>query len=320
MTRRHVLWPILSALLLASALALPVPAQARSVVVHSAPADGAVLRQAPQLIQLWYDSAAIIEPGGVQLTDADGRAVPIADFHSDIYRPSDAGLQTLFDPTFLFLCSLGLGSYPTTLMVHLPTLGPGTYRLSWRAIAIKDRQSTSGSLVFGVDPGASVEAAGADVQSHSVTSLASDLMLTLAIRPNRPGANFISVQAAALRRPVRAPIGQMTLRLTPPDGAPRDVVLTAAPDGKFLASGDLIDRPGIWTAELRTERGVAPATVATLTWEVPGAPSGGPPLWLALALAGLAALAGVFALRRRGRSQIHYFDGFGRRSRPNPSK
>ncbi|NNJ11510.1 hypothetical protein EKD04_014325 [Chloroflexales bacterium ZM16-3] len=299
MDRRYTIWPLLSILLLASMLALPESARARSVVVHSTPSDGAVLRDAPQMLQLWYDSAAIIEPGAVSLTDAEGREVAIAGFHSDIYRPNDAGLSTLFDPTFLFLCSLGLNSYPTTLMVHMPALGPGTYRLSWHAIAIKDRQDTSGSLVFAVDPTAPASAAGDDGLSHSMTSLADDLMVTMAIRPNRPGANFVSVQAAAVRRPIRAPIGQMTIRLTPPGGEPRDVVVTPSPDGKFLASGDLIDRPGLWTAELRTDRGVAPATVTTLTWDVPGSPSGTPFLGLILALSGAALLGGgVFGLRR----------------------
>ncbi|MBX0329240.1 copper resistance protein CopC [Oscillochloris sp. ZM17-4] len=301
MPRRHTLWPLLSLLLLASMLAFPASARARSVVVHSEPVDGSVLQKPPQMLQLWYDSSAIIEPGAVTLTDADGREVPVESFHTDIYKPDDAGLSTLFDPTFLFLCSLGLNSYPTTLMVHLPELGPGTYRMSWRAIATKDRVATTGSLVFGVDPDAPASADGGDALSQSYTDIADDLMVTLAIRPNRPGANFMSVQAAPIRRPLRAQIGEVTLRLTPPGEAPRDIVLAQANDGRFQASGDLIDRPGSWAAEVRIDRGIVPETVAHIAWDVPDSSSSPSLLVMVLALV-VVVVAGGFVLMRRRRA------------------
>jgi methionine-rich copper-binding protein CopC len=298
MYRRFAIWSLLSLALMASMLAVPVPARARSIVLHSEPVDGAVLRQAPAMAHFWFDSAAIIEPDAVHLTDADGNDLALPDFHSDIYKPNSAGLQGLFDPTFLFFCSLGLNSYPTMLMVDLPKLGPGTYRLSWRAIAINDKRATTGSLVFAVDPEAPATPS-ADAQTLSTTTMASDLMVTMAIRPNRPGANFVSLQAAPVRRPLRAPIGQITLRLTPPNGAPREVALAPAADGSYQASGDLIDRPGSWTAELHVGRGTAPETRTSMTWEVPDDSAGSSLLWIAAALGGLALLGGGLLVMRR---------------------
>jgi methionine-rich copper-binding protein CopC len=299
MTRRPILWPLLGLVLLTGMLVLPAPARARAVVLRSEPSDGAVLAAAPHTLQLWFDHAAIIEPDAVSLTDSAGRALTVAGFHNEIYKPSDLGIQDLFDPTYLFLCSVGIGTYPTVLTVHLPDLAAGTYRMNWRAIAISDRKDTSGTLVFAVDPSAPPTPERAGALATSITSNAADLMVTMAIRPNRPGANFISLQAVPLRRPLRAPIEQVTLRVTPPGGTPHDVLASQTGDGTFQIPSNLIDRPGTWAAEMRIGRGIAPETHVSMTWEVPDDSAGSSLPWIAAALGGLALLGGGLLVMRR---------------------
>jgi LPXTG-motif cell wall-anchored protein len=261
-----------------------------------------VLSTAPHTLQLWFDHAAIIEPDAVSLTDSEGHTLALAGFHNEIYKPNEIGLQGLFDPTYLFLCSVGISTYPTMLTVHLPDLAPGTYRMNWRAIAINDRKDSAGTLVFAVDPSAQPTPERADAVTLSLTGNADDLMVTMAIRPNRPGANFVSLQAVPVRRPIRAPIQQVTVRITPPGGTPRDVLATQAGDGKFQLPSDLIDRPGTWSAELHIGRGTASETVVPMTWEVPDSATGSALPWIAAALVGLALLGGGLLVVRRRRA------------------
>jgi methionine-rich copper-binding protein CopC len=301
--RRHIHWLLLGLLALAWGLALPAPARARAVVVRSAPADGAVLNAAPSQLQLWFDHAAIIEPDAVTLADARGNAVATTGLHSAFYQPAEVGLQHQFDPTFLFLCSVGLNSYPTSLTVQLPALAPGTYRLSWQTIAINDRQTTSGTLVFAIDPSAPPTLTDPNPLALSLSGQADDLMVTMEVRPNRPGANFISVQTAPLRRPLSAPIQQVRLRLTPPDAAPREVAAVRSADGRFHVVGDLIDRPGEWQVAVLIGRSDLRTTTLPLTWTVPGedAPV---PTWALASLGGAVLVASGSALiwrRRRAR-------------------
>ena len=309
MDRRYALVPLplcalrsnalrfaLSLLTLAWALAWPAPAHARAVLLRSDPPDGAVVAAAPRRLQLWLDQAAVIEPGAVSLADAAGQTVALTDVRAESYRPAEAGLEANFNPSFLFICSLGLSPYPTAVTVDLPALAPGAYSLSWRALALNDRRESAGSLVFVVDPGTATDVTP---EAQSFTSTADDLLVTLSLRPNLPGANFISVRAAPLRRPLRAPLTGVTLRLTGPGGATHDVVATLAPDGTYQAAGELIDRPGAWVAEVQVGRGAAPATSVQIAWDVPSPTGQGALPWAPVALAGAGVVCGALYTARR---------------------
>lgn len=302
MNRRSILPALLALLGLALAVATPAPARARAILVRSDPPDGAVVAAAPRVLQLWFDHAAVVEPAAVTLRDAAGRDVPLGAVSTASYRPGDAGLEGSFDADFLFLCSLGLSSYPSRLSVELPPLGAGAYSLSWRAIALGDRRESAGTLVFIVDPAAPATLA-AEAQGQSFSAMGDDLLVTMAIRPNLPGSNVIAVRAAPVRRPARAPIAAVRLRLTGPGGATHELAAVPAADGTFQLAGDQIDRPGRWTAEIHVGRGALADTVLPLTWDVPAPPRPVATPWAQTLAAGALAIGGaLLAMWARRRS------------------
>ena len=75
---------------------------------------------------MWFTQR--LEPAfsGVQVSDANGKRVDKADAHVD---PGDA----------------------TLLVVTLPPLAPGTYRVTWRVLSV-DSHVTEGDFTFSVAP------------------------------------------------------------------------------------------------------------------------------------------------------------------------
>jgi methionine-rich copper-binding protein CopC len=119
------------AILLAGAAAIaalsPLPAAAHAVLLESTPPDGAILSSAPRAAVLRFNSRIEKRLTRVALTDAHGRAVPLP-----------AGPYGTDDP-------------PDRLTVPLPPLPRGTYRLTYRVLAV-DGHATPGLLRFTVQP------------------------------------------------------------------------------------------------------------------------------------------------------------------------
>ena len=290
------------------ALAAPAPAHARewAVVVRAEPADGDIIGTAPGRAQLWFNQALDRATVRVTLTDASGRSITIADAETLRYQPGSVGLGSSFDSAFLFICSIDPTRLPSRVGIELPTLGAGTYRLSWQAAALTDARSYSGSVVFQVKPGAP-SAAVDQVAAIGVSQNAEDLLVTLSVRPNRPGINFIQVVIADTRRPAPAPIGRVLLRLTPAGGG-QGALVEAAPSGAggYQLPATALPTAGDWRVDVVTERAGLPDAATSFAWnvEAPAALAEPvPSIWLPLGAAclSIALLVAATLLIRRAR-------------------
>lgn len=137
-----------------------------------------------------------------------------------------------------------------------------------------------------------------------------DLVETVAVSPNRPGRNFLTVDVFQTRRPEPGPIRSVTAVLTRQGAVPVSVSLRQDKPGRWLAPTDAFDAPGTWRVDVVVQREGVGADAAGYPWLVanPGARLAAPivssapleaPLEIAAGvLAVLIALA-VWALRRR---------------------
>ena len=297
MLRRMFLLSLL--VLVVALLGQPPLARARPHVVRSLPGDGAVLAEAPAQAQVWFSHDAVVELASVQLVDASGREVHGAVASAIPYQPQQAGLAGQFDSSYLYLCSIGARSLPTLLSVALPPLPAGSFRLSWRALGADDRSAASGGLVFGVRPGAGAASAAAPA---SASSEVDSLLVTLAVSPDLPGENFLTVSVADTRRPARAPVQGVTLRLRDPSGA-RGEPLQAQPlgEGRFQVAGDMLQAAGDWKATITLRRPGRADVSADVQWSV--ASQSQPFPWLGWAAGGALALLGALGALWRARNR-----------------
>ena len=108
------------------AVALPAASWAHAFLDHAAPPVGGTVATAPPEIRLYFSEA--VEPlfSGIELSGADGEA--IATPHSEV-APGDK----------------------TQLILKLPPLRPGKYRVRWHVVSI-DTHRTEGDFTFEVRP------------------------------------------------------------------------------------------------------------------------------------------------------------------------
>jgi copper transport protein len=128
----------LAALLVAgiATLATPAtPASAHAYLAASAPADGAVLEHAPELLTLTFTEHVELSASHVDIVDGNGRR----------YAPTSITLRTKSgDPVD------GDTEEPEDVVVGLPALPPDVYHVRWRTLSSDDLHVTSGNLVIGV--------------------------------------------------------------------------------------------------------------------------------------------------------------------------
>ncbi|SCE94680.1 copper resistance CopC family protein [Micromonospora mirobrigensis] len=115
--------------------------------------------------------------------------------------------------------------------------------------------------------------AGAEPQ---VTGQMSDLVDTVALRPNRPGRNIVSVGVDDTRRPAPGPVTGVSLLLTGPNGERAVHPVTRTGDG-WVVTVDDIHSPGRWRVGVTVLRDGLPPVTDTHPWTVPaGASTAGP--------------------------------------------
>ncbi|MEO6871292.1 MAG: copper resistance protein CopC [Chthoniobacterales bacterium] len=101
--------------------------QAHSTLERSEPKNGAVLKQAPNEIRMWFSEPIKVTLSTIEVRDGSGKQVDGKDARADAREPS---------------------------LVHLslaPNLGTGTYKVSWTAVA-QDMHVAKGSFSFRVAP------------------------------------------------------------------------------------------------------------------------------------------------------------------------
>jgi len=98
------------------------PAAAHAFLDHADPRVGSTISQSPQSVRLWFSQA--LEPAfsRVHIVDASGKTVDAGDSRVD-------------------------ASDKTLLVVTVPALGPGTYRVQWRVVSV-DTHVTEGDYTF----------------------------------------------------------------------------------------------------------------------------------------------------------------------------
>jgi copper transport protein len=111
-----------------------------------------------------------------------------------------------------------------------------------------------------------------------VSGQAADLVDTVAIRPNVPGRNVVTITIADTRRPALAPIGGVSVILRAPDGTQTVHPVTRAPDGSWAVSTDDIRSAGTWKVSVTVLREGLPAVTDAHDWGVAGSATGADPL------------------------------------------
>ncbi|OLB80433.1 MAG: hypothetical protein AUI14_06760 [Actinobacteria bacterium 13_2_20CM_2_71_6] len=117
------------------ALALPAPASAHAYLATSAPADGAILDRAPELLVLSFTEHVELSATHLDIVDADGRHWAPT---SVAVRPHNAAAGDTGTET------------PVDVVAGLPTLPANVYHVAWRTLSSDDLHVTSGTLVIGV--------------------------------------------------------------------------------------------------------------------------------------------------------------------------
>jgi hypothetical protein len=117
---------LVSVLMLAWAPALSSLADAHAFLDRANPAVGSVVRAAPAQVKLWFTQR--LEPAfsTMQVLDAGGKRV-------------DSGDAKV------------IGAESDLMQVSVPSLGPGTYRVTWRVLSI-DTHVSQGDFTFEVAP------------------------------------------------------------------------------------------------------------------------------------------------------------------------
>ena len=122
--------------------------------------------------------------------------------------------------------------------------------------------------------GASFEPAAGETPAVR-TAAVDDLLVTVSIRPNRPGRNVVWLDVVSTRRPAPAPIEVVTLAVV--DAAGRAVTLSGTGDPTTarveLGTIDLVS-PGPLEVRAVVQRGRRPVAPVDLPWTVNGAPVG----------------------------------------------
>lgn len=107
-----------------------------------------------------------------------------------------------------------------------------------------------------------------------VSGQAADLVDTVAVRPNLPGRNVITITVADTRRPALAPIGGVSVVLRSPDGVQTVHPVTRAADGSWTLSTDDIRTSGAWKVSVTVLRNGLPPATDVHDWGVAGAGTG----------------------------------------------
>lgn len=101
------------------------PVRAHAQLIHSSPGDSVILEEAPGEVRLWFNESVSERFSSARLLDASGSSIPLLSIRRD---PANN----------------------TLLILTLPQLLPGLYRLDWRVLSETDGHFTAGILVFGV--------------------------------------------------------------------------------------------------------------------------------------------------------------------------
>jgi copper transport protein len=109
----------------------------------------------------------------------------------------------------------------------------------------------------------------AAVAQAPVAVRADDLLVTLSIRPDRPGPNFADIGVLDTRRPAPAAIDAVTVRLISPTGpGVTTLQARATAPGRYEIDNLPIDAGGAWRLAIEIDRAGLPAATVEIPWAV----------------------------------------------------
>jgi copper transport protein len=105
--------------------------------------------------------------------------------------------------------------------------------------------------------------------SQNLSSSASDLVVVLDVKPDRPGQNFLTVGVYNTRRPAPAPITSVDVRLLPPGGGtPAEQHAASLGGSQYQVAGGMITSAGDWGLAVVVHRANLPDATTTIAWTV----------------------------------------------------
>jgi copper transport protein len=123
-------------------------------------------------------------------------------------------------------------------------------------------------------PPARVWAAQAALQDNETSGWAAvkvdDLIVSLSVKPNRPGQNVFAVLAGSTRRPAPAPVMRLLLRFTYLDEETGRISASAEKlePGRYLLTGGQLAMAGRWRIEVVVRRAGLEDSVARFDWSI----------------------------------------------------
>ena len=189
----------------------------------------------------------------------------------------DALLLTLYGQALILKIALvsivGALGLANAALVRRGKFRPGRIRVLLVAEAVAGGLVLLSAAVLGtVQParGPAFDPPAAPPPVQSLTGAADDLLVTLAIRPNRPGTNFVSLTIFNTRRPAPAPVGPVTLRLNPLTQGETPLILSAKSvgDGRYQVDRETVTLSGAWQASVDIGRPGLPDAHLTVPWTV----------------------------------------------------
>jgi hypothetical protein len=110
---------------------------------------------------------------------------------------------------------------------------------------------------------------------------ASDLLVSLSVKPNEPGLNFVTVGVFDTRRPAPAPIRDVQFSIL--RGSQSRVGWSRATrigDHYWQLAGTQLDRSRAWPLAVRITRSGLPEQIARVSWTVQRPASRAAPAWV----------------------------------------
>ncbi len=133
-------------------------------------------------------------------------------------------------------------------------------------------------LVFAASLGVTQPALGAQfdplpAQTDAPTkasAMVQDLLISLSVKPNRPGDNFIYIDVYDTRRPAPAPVSQVLAHFSAPGEASNGLTVIADPlsSGHYQVSGMTLNTAGPWKISIQVQRAGMPDAKLNVPWIV----------------------------------------------------
>ena len=107
-----------------------------------------------------------------------------------------------------------------------------------------------------------------EAQPAQLVAQVDDLVVTLAVKPNRPGSNVINILAPSTRSPAPAEVLRVIVRMTYLEQDFGALSVDAQPAGPnaYRASLDSLTQPGRWKMDVVVRRRGIPDSLASFTW------------------------------------------------------